>query len=256
MKRFEGLGDRYERQRPIFGDEGQANLRRSTVLIAGAGALGSHVSNLLARAGVRTLRICDDDKVSLSNLHRQILYFEEDLEEPRRFKVELAAERLRAANSEVEVEVFSERLGLDNFEQLSSGVDLVCDCTDQLQFRFLLNRLCFEAKLPWIYGGIEGTYAMGARFPGGSGPCFECLFGDRGAKDPLKRPVLNASAALCGAFEAALALQSLSQKNFEPLFWTCDPWKGEMASRTWKADPYCSVCGSLKLDEGAERSNE
>ena len=124
-------GGRYARQEmlPEIGHAGQAKLRRAKVMIVGAGGLGSPVALYLAGAGVGTLTLVDEDVVSLSNLHRQILYAESEVGTS---KVAAAAVRLRSLNVEVDIRTHACRLTRENAESLIEGHDVVVDACDKM----------------------------------------------------------------------------------------------------------------------------
>ena len=130
-------GGRYERQLPLIGADGQARLLASQVAIIGQGALGTASASYLARAGVGSLLLVDDDRVELSNLQRQSLFDEYDVGES---KAVTARDRLRRINSEIEVEACTGRFDVDNADAILSGADLVVDGTDNLAARELINR--------------------------------------------------------------------------------------------------------------------
>ncbi len=120
-----------------FGQAGQAQLARSRALVVGVGGLGSWAAELLVRAGVGAIRICDDDCVELSNLHRQALYAEVDAVQVS-LKTQAAAARLRALNSDCQVEPFCERIDRLTIHRVAKGVDVIVDATDNFETRFLI----------------------------------------------------------------------------------------------------------------------
>jgi adenylyltransferase/sulfurtransferase len=133
------------------GVAGQAKLRESRVLVVGAGGLGVPVLTYLTGAGVGRIGIVDGDTLDASNLHRQTLYALSDVGKP---KAELAAARLRALNSEVDVQVHLTRLDAENGAALIELYDLVIDCTDNFSTKFLLNDLCMHLGKPAILSSV------------------------------------------------------------------------------------------------------
>jgi molybdopterin/thiamine biosynthesis adenylyltransferase len=163
QSRDEGaLGERYSRQIlfPGIGLEGQQQLGLRHVAIVGVGATGAVTASLLARAGVGRLTVIDRDFVEPSNLQRQILYDEEDARQSLP-KAEAAKQHLRRVNSSVEVEAHVADLTPSNAETLLGPVDLVLDCTDNYETRYLINDLCVRDGKPWIYAAAVGAYAAG-----------------------------------------------------------------------------------------------
>jgi adenylyltransferase/sulfurtransferase len=167
---------RYARQIAFtaFGAEGQARLAGSSVLVVGAGGLGSWASELLVRAGTGHLRLCDDDCVELSNLHRQSLYTEQDAAACR-LKVEAAAAHLRAINSDCRIEPFAERIDRLTIYRAAKGVDVMIDCTDNFPTRFVLNDYAVKSGLPWVSAGVLGGEGQVLTFLPGQPPCLRCI---------------------------------------------------------------------------------
>src|SRR5947209_17545681 len=164
--------DRYSRQTlfsPI-GKKGQERLRAASVAIIGCGALGSSLANNLCRAGVGRLVIADRDYVELNNLHRQILFDEDDI--ARRLpKAVAAAEKLRRINSEVTVEALVEDINADGIESLVQVVDLVLDATDNFATRYLLNDACVKHDRPWFYSGVISSSCVTLNIIHAAPPC-------------------------------------------------------------------------------------
>jgi sulfur-carrier protein adenylyltransferase/sulfurtransferase len=168
--------DFYDRQIrvPQFGVEGQQKLRDSRVLVVGAGGLGCPVLQYLAAAGVGTLGICDGDALEVSNLHRQPLFRHQDLGKP---KAHLAAEFVRALNPFVQVDVYPHRLTPLNAELLFDQFDLVLDCTDNFETKFLINDTAVLTKTPTIVASIYQFEGQLSRYtPGSQSPCMRCLW--------------------------------------------------------------------------------
>ncbi len=169
--------ERYNRQvrfKP-FGETGQQQLMDYRIMIMGAGALGSHLAEQLARMGAGHLTIIDMDIVELSNLHRQALYDEYDAESMSP-KVHVLKEKINRINQHVEVDAVYTEITPLNIEVLLSTYqpDIVLDGMDNFEMRFLINEACHKSNVPWIYGaavGSRGTiYAMDY-----TGPCLKCM---------------------------------------------------------------------------------
>lgn len=170
--------DRYSRQERFtpFGKEGQLRLRKSHVLVLGAGALGSAVAETLVRAGVGHVTIVDRDYVEWSNLQRQQLFTEQDAID-RLPKAVAAAKRLSAINSDGIVDGIVMDVRAQELAVLSQGVDLMMDATDNFGTRLILNDIGFKHGIPWIYGGCVGSSGMSYTFLPGETPCLNCLLG-------------------------------------------------------------------------------
>jgi adenylyltransferase/sulfurtransferase len=145
---------------PDFGGKAQRKLQRARVLIVGAGGLGCPAAQYLVAAGVGTVGIADHDTISLSNLHRQILFTDKDVGRP---KALVAAKRLNQQNPEITVRALPVRLTVDNVMDIIAPYDVVADCTDNFDARYLLNDACVLAGKPLVYGAAyqyEGHVAV------------------------------------------------------------------------------------------------
>lgn len=171
------MNDRYSRQilfREI-GKEGQERLLNSRVLLVGAGALGASHAEMLARAGVGTLRIVDRDFVEFTNLQRQTLYKEQDAID-RLPKAVAAKRRIAEINSEITVDEHVADVNNSNIESLIDGCDIVIDGTDNFQVRYLVNDACVKHSKPWVYGAAVSSYGTTMTVIPGDTPCLRCVF--------------------------------------------------------------------------------
>ncbi len=206
---------RYARQmiHPQIGETGQRALGAARVLIVGCGALGTHIADTLARAGVGFLRIVDRDFVELHNLQRQVLFDEDDLQTGAP-KALAATAKLRRINSSITIEPIVDDANAANIAALIAGIDLIVDGTDNFETRYLLNDAAARAGLPWIYGGVLASYGMTLTILPGETACLRCLFPE--PPPPGAAPtcdtagVLAPAVALIAAIEAAEALKILT----------------------------------------------
>lgn len=169
---------RYDRQLKLsgFGTAEQQKLQGAHVLVVGLGGLGSPVATYLAAAGIGQLTLVDGDEVALHNLHRQVLYHENDTNQ---LKVNTAANRLSRMNSEIQIHSISERLTSDNADELIKTADLIVDGTDNLQTRYVINQACLRHEKPWVFAAVSGFNLQVSMFSGKAEDlCFRCLFGD------------------------------------------------------------------------------
>ncbi|MDO4584103.1 MAG: HesA/MoeB/ThiF family protein [Planctomycetia bacterium] len=208
--------NRYERQIafPPFGVASEKKLRKASVVICGCGGLGCTLAMWLARSGVGKIRLIDHDSVSLSNIHRQILFAEED---ENRQKVLAAVEHLRKVASSTQYEPVCEKIGADNRESLVSGFDLMLDATDNYATRFHLNRAAIRNSLPWIHAGVAGAQGQVFSIVPGETPCLECLFPNlaRIAAGECSEPdkpagILGPAVGMIASFQALEAMKFLS----------------------------------------------
>ena len=167
--------NRYTRQitLPEIGEEGQRKLLASSVLIVGAGGLGSPTALYLAAAGVGRIGLVDFDKVDVTNLHRQILYGTSSVGRP---KLEAARERLEDLNSDVRIETHDARLTSENALEIMRGYDVVIDGTDNFATRYLVNDACVMLGKPNVYGSIFRFEGQASVFATADGPCYRCLY--------------------------------------------------------------------------------
>jgi molybdopterin-synthase adenylyltransferase len=203
--------ERYSRQLllPEWTEQAQVALRDASVLVIGAGALGSPVATYLAGAGVGRLGIVDDDAVELSNLHRQHLHFTPDAGAP---KAESAAAKLRFLNPEVLVEPYRVRLDADNARGLVETHDLVVDCSDSFATRYAVNAACCEAGVPLVEGGVVGWSGLVLAIRPGESACYRCAFPvePEGARSCVEAGVLGPAAGVIGSLQALEALKLAS----------------------------------------------
>jgi molybdopterin-synthase adenylyltransferase len=246
--------DRYSRQRvlPEIGAEGQRRIQASVAVVIGCGALGCVQAQLLVRAGVGTLRIVDRDLVEEHNLHRQLLFDEEDAR-ARLPKAVAAARRLAAVNSRADIRALVVDANADNVEELVSGADVVLDGTDNFETRYLLNDACVKHGTPWVYGGVVGTVGVAMTVLPGAGPCLRCLWLE--APEPGLLPtcetagVLNTVPTLIAAWQATEALKLLVgvRPQGHGLL-TVDLWEGSLQTLAVRREPTCPCCGERRFE--------
>jgi adenylyltransferase/sulfurtransferase len=167
--------DRYQRQLiiPDIGEAGQEKLKQARVLVTGAGGLGSPVVMYLAAAGVGTIGIVDFDKVSVSNLQRQVLYVTGDI---GRVKAEAAAERISLLNPLIKVLKYPVRLTVENATELMAGYDIAVDCSDNFATRYLISDASRIAGIPMVYGAVYQFMGQVSVFNYKGGPSYRDLF--------------------------------------------------------------------------------
>ena len=169
--------DRYSRQILFsgIGKTGQEKLRSAKIIIIGCGALGTMQAEMLARAGVKNIRIVDRDFIEDSNLQRQIMFEERDVLE-RLPKAIAAQNRIAKINSDIVVDARMLDVNYTNVEELIQHVDLILDGTDNFETRYVLNDAAVKWKKPWIYGAAVGAYGVQMTIIPQQTPCLRCIF--------------------------------------------------------------------------------
>jgi molybdopterin/thiamine biosynthesis adenylyltransferase len=191
--------ERYDRQIMIqeIGKGGQIRLKRSKVFVAGAGGLGSPISMYLVAAGIGSLKIVDHDRVELSNLNRQILHWDEDIQKK---KVDSALEKLRKLNTSVSIEVLEETITEQNVLNLVADCDGIVDAMDNLPARYVLNKAALHRKIPFFHGAVRGFEGRAMTVVPGESACLRCLY--RGPVPQEKFPVICVTPAVVGCIQA------------------------------------------------------
>ena len=197
---------RFNRQMMIdgWGAEGQARLKAASVFIAGAGGLGSPVSIYLAVAGVGEIRLCDADRVELSNLNRQIMHADERIGE---LKSVSAEKTLRALNPALNVLAYSDYLNERNVEAVLGTPDIVVDCLDNFETRYILNAYCIKNDIPLVHGAIWGMMGQMTFVHPPETPCLKCLVPEPPPKAIF--PVVGVTPGIIGCLQATEVLKYL-----------------------------------------------
>jgi len=169
--------NRYSRQTMLseIGEDGQRKIRQSSVLVIGAGGLGSAVCTYLVAAGIGKLFIIDADTVSIDNLQRQVLYRENQVGKPKSIT---AQKSLQGLNSDVEIIAIQDYFSAKNAEELVKNIDIVIDACDNFKTRYLINDICVALDKPFIYGAISEFSGQLSVFNYQRGSTYRCLFPD------------------------------------------------------------------------------
>jgi molybdopterin-synthase adenylyltransferase len=194
---------------PEWSEAAQVAVREASVLVIGAGGLGSPVAMHLAGAGVGRLGIVDSDAVEISNLHRQHLHFTPDLGVA---KAGSAAAKLRFLNPEIVVEDYYARIDADNAGGMVEGQDLVVDCSDSFATRYAVNAACCAAGVPLVEGGVVGWSGLVMAIRPGESACYRCAFPSEPPEAPscAEAGVLGPAAGVIGSLQALEALKLLT----------------------------------------------
>jgi molybdopterin/thiamine biosynthesis adenylyltransferase/rhodanese-related sulfurtransferase len=232
---------------PEVGERGQLKLLDSSILLIGAGGLGSPAALYLAAAGVGRLGIVDDDVVDESNLQRQVLHSTARLGEP---KAQSARRTLEELNPDVEVVTLEERITSENVDAiLAQGWDVIVDGADNFPTRYLLNDAAVWHDVPIVHGSIFRFEGQVTVFKPHVGPCYRCLFPQPPppelAPSCAEGGVLGVLPGVIGSLQANEALK-LALDAGDPLVGRLLLFDALSASFTEVAirrDPNCPVCG-------------
>ena len=233
-----------------FGEDAQERLLAAHALVVGAGGLGSAALLYMAASGVGRITVCDDDRVDLTNLQRQVIHRLEFLGKP---KVASAAATIAAINPEVRVHALEERAGVERFAALVRSADVVLDCSDNFATRHALNRACVAHRKPLVSGAgirFDGQIAVFDLRREGSA-CYHCLFGEDTEAAEERCATMGVFAPLVGvigtlqAAEAVKLVAGIGETlagrllMFDAL---ASRWHEVRLAR----DPQCRVCGQAR----------
>jgi molybdopterin-synthase adenylyltransferase len=206
--------ERFSRQIVLkdIGSLGQKKILSSKVLIVGAGGLGSPVAEFLSRVGVGSIGIVDNDRVSLSNLHRQSLYNTSDI---GKFKVKIAKVKIKKINPNTKVTIYKIRLNNENFKKIINGYDYIVDGSDNFTTKFLLNDYCLKFKKILVTGAISkfDGHVFTFNFKNKKVPCLRCFFQESDISDNLlnceSEGILGTVAGIVGTIQANEVLKKI-----------------------------------------------
>jgi molybdopterin/thiamine biosynthesis adenylyltransferase/rhodanese-related sulfurtransferase len=237
---------------PQVGEEGQRALKRSRVLLVGAGGLGSPVALYLAAAGVGTLGLVDFDIVDLSNLQRQILHGSAGVGSS---KIDSARDRLADINPNVSIEPYRTRLTSENALEIARGYDLIVDGTDNFATRYLVNDTSVLLGIPNVYGSVYRFEGQASVFGAVDGACYRCLFRDPPPPDLVpscaEGGVLGVVPGLVGTIQATEAIKMLLGlgDTLVGKLLTIDAMKMSFRTLAIQKDPGCPACGTHEITE-------
>ncbi|MEA3014890.1 MAG: molybdopterin-synthase adenylyltransferase [Sphingomonadales bacterium] len=241
--------DRYARHIVLkeIGGEGQRRLLAATVAVVGAGGIGSPALLYLVAAGVGTLRVIDDDRVTLDNLQRQVLFGTDDV---GRAKTEAARGAVARLNPDIRFEARPERLDAANVAALLDGADLVLDGSDNFATRLIVSDHLTAAHIPLVSAAIGQFQAQIGTFRGWqpAAPCYRCFVGDAFDAEDCdscsELGVLGAMAGIAGSFAALEAIRALAGFGEDPAgkLHIVDGLKPEMRTIRIAKDPACKGC--------------
>lgn len=242
--------DRYSRQVRFdkIGEEGQQKIMNTSICMIGAGALGASSSEMLVRAGIKRLTIVDRDIIDWTNLHRQLLYSERDVEEQLP-KAVAAEKRLKAINRQIDITGIVADVTPQNVLELIGNHDLIVDATDNIETRLLVNDAAQQLNKPFFMGACVESY--GLTFPIGVSdkePCLHCLLETLPAQTLTCDTVgvISPIVVTVAARQVAQVLKYIAEGTFKPQLETTDVWTGDRAAIDVESlkRSQCLSCGS------------
>ncbi len=244
--------DKFSRQIMLeeIGYNGQLKLKNAKVCVVGTGGLGHPIISRLATMGIGTLRIVDRDVIELSNLHRQMLFDEDDVGQ---VKVEVAAKKLQKLNPDCKIEALAVSVNDYTALEVVEGYDVVIDALDSVNARYALNKACVKFEIPFVTGAAVGTSGQVFTILPKKSACYYCMFPELDEDtmptcsiEGVHPPILS----IVGAIEVSEAVKIITGKkpNLSERILHIDLENLDFNStRTFRADE-CPICGTGKLE--------
>ena len=233
---------------PEINEEGQEKLLNSKVAIIGAGGLGCPVGLYLAGAGIGSITIIDNDHIEISNLNRQIAFSIHDIGLSKSKCLETAIKKI---NPDIKTKSLNERIDAKNIEKLLFGIDVVIDCTDNYETRFLLAQACFNLSIPMSFGsavrqeGQTAFFQAGQKRKNNHKPCYVCIFPENpeniGVSRCSEAGILGPVTGLISSIQSLNVIRYLTSQKVSDdlLLWDGISFLGIKIKRTGKC-PICS----------------
>lgn len=238
--------ERYSRQirLPQIGRDGQGKLASARVLVIGMGGLGSPAALYLASAGVGHLVLSDFDRVELSNLQRQVIHTESAIDQPKALS---AKEAIASLNSDVDVTAIDWQLADDELIDQVQQADVVLDCSDNFETRFVINAACHACSTPLVSGAairFDGQLTT-FDFRQDASPCYHCLFGGEGfAESCAAEGILSPVVGVIGVMQALEAVKLITGagETLAGRLLLFDGLSSSFQQVRYARDPGCNVC--------------
>ena len=237
---------RYSRMSALkeIGISGLEALQKSTISVIGIGATGSSAADIFARNGAGKLKMADPDTVDISNLHRQILYSEDDV---GKLKVDAARKKIAAINKGLVVETFSGKIDETNVEGFCSGSSIIIDGSDNMETRRVLNAFSARSGIPWIFTSAIGTVGQLKLIVPGRSACLQCIKVRFDTPDMRCEDVgvLASSPYMIGSIAWTLAVKYLIRGELKDEIIYLDASLPEIVHIKTQRDKECEVCGNV-----------
>ena len=227
----------FTRQITLIGKEAQEKISQAKAAIVGIGALGTVVSELLVRSGIKDFILIDRDIIEESNLQRQFMFTIEDI---NKSKAAIAKRALEKINPSINIRSEAIHLSPQNIDILKDRT-IIIDCTDNLKTRFLINDFCKKNEIPWVYGAAIKTkgYAMLLR---GKGPCLACFLAETSLETCSIAGVINTNTTAIASLQVNLALKYIIGETQLPELLYLDLWKGDFKRIKVNQQDECPAC--------------
>lgn len=193
--------ERYSRNILIndIGEAGQKKISQSRILICGCGGLGSGVITNLTSLGAGTIGLIDCDTVEISNLNRQFIYTQTNLSKE---KVLSAKEWINNFNPEINVEMFNLKLDEINYKDIVKNYDIIVDCFDSFQSKFLLNEIAIKTNKPLVHGGITEYFGQVTTIIKDQTPCLNCIIPEPDYNSYIPKGVISPAVTLISSLQS------------------------------------------------------
>lgn len=232
---------------PAIGQSAQKKIVSSKIVIIGCGGLGCNIANNLVRAGVGFIKIIDRDFVEIGNLHRQILFDEDDVKNKIPKSV-AAATKLKKINSSVDISFEIADVNASNIEEYVKNSDLILDGTDNMETRFIINNAAVKLNIPWIYGGAVSTIGMSMNIIPSKTACLNCMLNTIPGSETMPTSetsgILNTVPVMVAAIQSTEALKILinDEENINKDLIYFNLWTNSYTKIKIKVNPECEVC--------------
>jgi molybdopterin/thiamine biosynthesis adenylyltransferase len=225
--------------------KGQTKILDSSIVIIGAGGLGSPISLYLSAAGVGNITIVDGDVVELSNLQRQIIHNTQDIGVN---KASSAEKKMSAINPDINITMINKFANSDNIREIIKGHDFVVDATDSFESKFLINDACILENIPFSHGGILRFFGQTITVSPRKSACYRCLFNKPPSENIptcAEAGILGSVAGMLGTIQATEVLKYITKSGinlFDTLL-TFDSLNMDFRKIKISRDKNCSICG-------------
>ncbi len=232
-----------------FGTKGQEKLKRSKVLVIGAGGLGSSVLLYLAAAGAGSLTIVDSDDLELSNLNRQVIHKGSSIGTNKALS---AKNSLSALNSGIQIKTITVRIKASNAEEVITGHDIVVDCTDNFASKFIINDSSVKLGVPLVHAAAVGYKGQAITILPGRSACYRCVFKEEPSASDAEQStdigILGAAAGLIGTVQASETIKYLtgSGELLTDKLFIADLRTNRFRTAEVAKDAECKACGGIK----------